>query len=329
MSHPSEASGALWRLARAGRATFSCEANFETSNAPGELMKRCISLAIIGMLAIPALVTAQAGSESFKQGMAALQANDGDAAVKAFEKAIAASDKTAEYHLGLARALGVVAQKANVLRQPLLARRCKAEFERTVQLDPSNISAREGMLQFYMIAPSVMGGSMEKAHEQAEAIFKINRLRGHIARGNLANREKDLVAVEREFRAAWTAFPDSAPAATSLAGFLANTHRADEALAVMDKFVSNQKDNLTGLFWFGRVATSAGKQLDRGEQALRRVLASSAIGVDGNPAPVAVNFRLGELLAKKGDKAGARQAYEAALRLNPNLEQVKKALKEL
>jgi alpha-galactosidase len=86
-------------------------------------MKRCISLVIIGMLAIPALVTAQAGSESFKQGIAALQANDGDAAVKAFEKAIAASDKTAKYHLGLARALGVVAQKANVLRQPLLARR--------------------------------------------------------------------------------------------------------------------------------------------------------------------------------------------------------------
>ncbi len=292
-------------------------------------MNRCVRLAIIGICALPVSLAAQAGSDSFKQGMAALLANDGDAAVKAFEKAIAASDKTAEYHLGLARALGVVAQKASVLRQPLLARRCKAEFERTVQLDPSNISAREGMLQFYMIAPSVMGGSMEKAHEQAEAMFKINRLRGHIARGTLANREKDLVAVEREFRAAWTEFPDSAASATSLAGFLANNRRADEAFTVMDKFVSKEKDNLTGLFWFGRVATSAGKQLDRGEQALRRVLAAPTLGVDGNPAPVAVHFRLGELLAKKGDKAGARQAYEAALRLNPNLEQVKKALKEL
>ena len=292
-------------------------------------MTRCVRRAVVGLAILPLALSAQTGSESFKQGMAALQANDGDAAVKAFEKAIAASDKNAEYHLGLARALGVVAQKASVLRQPLLARRCKAEFERTVQLDPSNIPAREGLLQFYMIAPSVMGGSMEKAHEQAEAIFKINRLRGHIARGTLANREKDFVVVEREYRAAWTEFPDSAPSATSLAGFLANNRRADEALAVMEKFVAKEKDNLTGLFWFGRVATTAGKQLDRGEQALRRVLASSALGVDGNPAPAAVNFRLGELLAKKGDKAGARQAYEAALRLNPNLEQVKKALKEL
>ena len=281
------------------------------------------------MLTLPATMRAQAGGEAYQQGVAAMQANDGDAAVKAFEKAIAADDKNADYHLWLARALGTVAQKASVLRQPFLARRCKSEFERAAQLDPTNVAAREGLVQFYMLAPSVMGGSMEKAHEQAEAIFKLNKLRGHLSRGNIASREKDLVGMERELRAAWTEFPDSLTAVTSWANFLVNNHRPDEAITVVDKALATQKDNVIALFWLGRVTTAAGKQLDRGEKALRAVLASNQLGIDGNPTAANVHFRLGELLAKKGDKAGARGAYETALRLNPKLDQARKALKDL
>ncbi len=277
----------------------------------------------------PLALEAQTGSDHYKQGVAAMQANDGDAAVKAFEKAVAADEKNADYHLWLARALGVVAQKANVLRQPFLARRCKTEFERTTQLDPSNIPAREGLLQFYMLAPSVMGGSMAKAHEQAEAIAKLSKLRGHFARGAIASKDKDVPTLERELRAAWVESPDSLAAVTSWANFLVNNKRADEAVPVVDKFLATQKDNVVAQVWLGRVTTAAGKQLDRGEQALRAALASPALGADGNPAPASVHFRLGELLARKGDKAAARQSFETALKLNPKLDQARKALKEL
>jgi tetratricopeptide (TPR) repeat protein len=281
------------------------------------------------LVSAPVTLRAQAGSEAYKQGVAAMQGNDGDAAVKAFEKAIAADEKNADYHLWLARALGTVAQKASVVRQPFLARRCKTEFERAAQLDPTNIPAREGLVQFYLLAPSVMGGSLEKAREQAEAIFKLNKLHGRMARGTIANKEKDLAGQERELRAAWTEYPDSLSAVTTWANFLVNNQRADEAVTVIDRSLATHKDNVIALFWLGRVTAAAGKQLDRGEKALRTVLASNQLGVDGNPPAANVQYRLGEVLAKKGDKVGARAAYEAALRLNPKLEQARKALKEL
>lgn len=181
-------------------------------------MRPILICAVVGALVLPARLTAQAGSEPYQRGVAAMQANDGDAAVKAFEAAIAADDRNPEYHLWLARALGVVAQKASVFRQPLLARRCKAEFERTVQLDPNNVAAREGLVQFYMIAPSVMGGSMAKAKEQADAIARLDAVRGSLARGSIASREKDLPAAEREFRAALASGKLGTEGMPSLAG---------------------------------------------------------------------------------------------------------------
>ena len=43
-------------------------------------------------------------------------------------------------------------------------------------------------------------------------------------------------------------------------------------------------------------------------------------------APEAIHFRLGDIEAKRGDKAAARASCEEALRINPKFEQAKKAL---
>jgi tetratricopeptide (TPR) repeat protein len=119
---------------------------------------------------LPSLLGAQTAAEHFKRGRALLDSNKADAAVKAFEKAVALDDKNSEYHRWLGDALGSVAQHASVFRQPFLAKRIKSEFERTVQLDPSSLQGHDGLLQFYLLAPGIMGGSVTRAREQAELI---------------------------------------------------------------------------------------------------------------------------------------------------------------
>ena len=42
-----------------------------------------------------------------------------------------------------------------------------------------------------------------------------------------------------------------------------------------------------------------------------------------------MNFRLGELLTRKGNKGQARKEFEAVIKLNPNLDAAKKMLKSL
>src|SRR3954469_3024362 len=108
-------------------------------------------------------------------GRIAMAQNRSSDAVDWFEKAVDRDVNVAEYHLWLGNALGDEAEKASKLRQPFLARRVKTEFETAVRLDPRNIDARHGLVQFYSMAPGFMGGGMEKAEEQAREIGKINR----------------------------------------------------------------------------------------------------------------------------------------------------------
>ena len=279
-----------------------------------------------------AFAASPAGAQSFEDlmrtGRSQLQAGKADDAVASFEKAVAANDKSADAHTMLGNALGTVAQNANVFRQGLLARRVKSEFEKAVALDPSLVQPREGLVQFYTKAPGVMGGSMDKAKEQAAAIAKLNPISGHLAEANIALTEKDALRAEKAYAAAVAENPDSLRALNAYVNFLVNNKRADEAFPHVDRYLAKHPSDRVAQFYVGRLAATTGKQLDRGEQLLRTLLANP---VDSGPrvAPENIHFRLGDILAKKGDKVKARAEYEEALKVNPNFEPVKKALKAL
>src|SRR5919107_1945329 len=112
-------------------------------------------------------------------GRIAVAKDQGGDAVDWFEKAVRANDKSSLHHLWLGNALGNQAEHTNKLKLPFLARRIKGEFDKAVQLHPTSIDARHGLIQFYSHAPGVMGGSMDKAKEQAREIAKLNAMRGH------------------------------------------------------------------------------------------------------------------------------------------------------
>ena len=277
----------------------------------------------------PVFVHAQSFDELIKIGRAQLDSSKFDDAAKAFEQAIKLNPQGANAHLLLGNALGSIAQKANVLRQGYLAKRVQSEFEKAVQLDGSLVDARDGLMQFYLQAPAIMGGSVGKAREQAAAIVKLNPYRGPFADANIANHEKDLAGAEKAFRSAFDEFPDSSRALTSLATFLANNNRAEEAFAPIDRYLAKKPNDRVGLFTLGRAAAVSGKQLERGEQALRTVLAAPPTVDNARIPRENVHYRLGDIYAKRGDKAKARAEYEEALKINPKLEPAKKALAAL
>src|SRR4051812_29632946 len=84
---------------------------------------------------------------------------DGEEAVQQLERAVALEDGNALYHLWLGNALRDQAQHAGILKAMFLARRMKKEWERAVDLDPAQIEARYGLVQFLAFVPGPMGGS--------------------------------------------------------------------------------------------------------------------------------------------------------------------------
>ncbi len=288
------------------------------------------SFLLVLVLLVPGLLPAQAGRTAFDAGVRLMRENKAGEAEKQFERAIKAETGVAEYHLWLARAVGTQATEASKLKQPFMARRIKAEFERAVALDPTLIDARDGLIQFYLQAPGIMGGSEAKAREQQREIAKLNPLRGHQAAANIAWHARDTVGAERALRAALAAAPDSALVAIGLAQRQAAWGRRADAFATLDAFLARHPDNIAVRFQVGRLAAVTGDQLPRGERELRGLLAAPEWEAsDGRPGRAAVHFRLGMILEKSGRTPDARLAYEEALRLDPKFTLAKDALAAL
>ena len=173
-----------------------------------------------------------------------------------------------------------------------------------------------------------MGGSLEKARQQAAEIGKVSKLRGHLALASIANHEKEPAVAEREYRAAGADAPDSSVAIVALANFLQSGGRSDEAFAAIDRALARRPADPALLFGVGRLAAASGRQLDRGEHALRQLLAAAPSDSTATslPAPAVIHFRLGEVLVRKNQKGQAKVEFETALELNPRMEAARKAL---
>ena len=289
-----------------------------------------IALLFSMLVSLSTTSAAQVGKAAFDEGLRLMRLNKADAAEKQFERAIAADPKNGTYHLWLGNAVGQQTTTASTVRQPFMARRVKAEFERALALDPELIDARDGLIQFYLRAPGFMGGSEAKAREQQREIAKRNAFRGHLAAANMAWAGEDTAGTERAIRAAIAVAPDSVRTVITLAQRQAGWGRITAAFATLDEFLARHPSDIAMRFQIGRLAAGSGQQLDRGEKLLRELIAEPEWeSTNLHPSRAAVHYRLGMVLEESGKKPDAKAAHERALALDPQLKPAKDALAAL
>jgi tetratricopeptide (TPR) repeat protein len=281
------------------------------------------SLLLGALLALPLV----AQTTLLDQGRAALARHDPETAANLLEKAVAQTPHSAEAHYLLGSAYGTLAQEANLFKQPGLAKKTREEFERTVQLDPNHLEARFGLIQFYMVAPAFMGGSEQKAVQQANEIKKRDALTGHRAFGYIYTRQKKADLARQEYVDSVKEQPNSAAAHYWFAvSFLLD----DNYKAATDEFETAVKldpSYMPGWFQIGHMAALSGANLQRGEQALQKYLAYRPKFEE--PPLYRAHYWLGVIQEKNGQKAEARQNYAASLRVNPSQKDVTAAMKRL
>jgi tetratricopeptide (TPR) repeat protein len=237
--------------------------------------------------------TPSAAEDAAASGTRHIAEGNTDGAVKSWEKAVALAPENGEYHRQLGDAYGLAAQKAGMLGKMSLGKKCLAAYEKAVALEPENLEARSSLMTVYQQAPAMMGGGIERAREQAAAIKKLDATRGSVAAAMLFIGEKKYA----------------------------------EAFAELDQALENEPGNYSALYQLGRAAALSGEKTDRGIETLRLCLAQQP--PPGAPAHDAANWRLGNLWEKKGDKASARAAYQAALAIKPDYKPALDSLKKL
>jgi tetratricopeptide (TPR) repeat protein len=250
------------------------------------------------------------------------------AAVPLLEKCVAAEPRSSKLHQWLGRALGLQAAQKGITSSVMSIRKVKAEFDKAIELDPLNLEARNDLAIMYVAVPRLLGGSKAKAAEQ---VAFIRRHDPALA----AQIDGDFLASEKKYDAALAAYTESArlhsrPIIHVRISLVHQQNKEwEKAFAALERALASDANHPLALYQIGRTAALSGQQLDRGEKSLRTYLAMPVREELENPSIAAAHFRLGNILEKKGDAAGARAEYETSLKIDPKQKLAREALAKL
>lgn len=260
-------------------------------------------------------------------GRVLLAAGETGGAVEWMEKSVALEEANAEYHLWLGRAYGSQATRASVLKQPALARKVKKEFERASGLDPDNLEARFGLIEYYLRAPGFLGGSLKKAEEEAREIRRRDGFEGHRAFGRLDEHGKAFDEALREYERAAAEFPGRAEPSYWEGALYARNKDYSKAFGAYEKLLERDPAQMAACYQIGRLAALSGQRLERGEECLKLYLRHDP--KPDEPSLASAHYRLGLLYEKKDSRDLARREYSAALEREPSRSDAREALKNL
>ena len=246
-----------------------------------------------------------------------------DSAVSECEKAAANAPNDSDTQMWLGRAYGLKASHANPLVAFGYARKVAASFQRAVALDPNNFHAMNDLGEYYVSAPGIVGGGIDKAQDLALKMRLRFPAQSHRLSALIAEKRGDLTTAESEFKAA--ADTAKTPEAyVDLGHFYQRHHEPDKAVAPLQAAIDADRHRDAALVDAASILTAAHRSPDLAESVLREYLTSPAKS-DAAPA-FKVHVQLGNLLASRGDTAGAHDEYAAALALASHYAPARKAL---
>jgi tetratricopeptide (TPR) repeat protein len=193
------------------------------------------ALAVLVQLPSSSRVQALLGQCYFLEG-------DYQKATQALETAAAAEPNNSMVQTWLGRTYGRRAETGFALAAPALAARARDAFERAVKLDPTNSEGINDLFEYYLDAPALLGGGIEKARGLIAQISKNDPAEGQFAAARIDEQLKNFVSAEEHLRQAISAAPQQPGRVIDLAQFLARRGRFTESDQVFNQAAKLEPD---------------------------------------------------------------------------------------
>jgi cytochrome c-type biogenesis protein CcmH/NrfG len=219
------------------------------------------------------------------------------------EKAVALDGRVAKYHRQLAEVLGVEAQHAGPVKIVFLAHRFRGEIDTAIGLDPRDVQTQRDLLEYYLVAPGIAGGDVQKAMVSAQHIGELDAAEGYLAKARIASFRKQTAETEALLRnAAWSQ-PPSYRAHVELAKFYLAPEHSNPAVAegVAKDLLKLDRERVEPYVFLAQVYA------DRDDwNALDAVLAGDA---EQCPDDLAPYYRAAEVLLGHGRDPARAESY--------------------
>jgi tetratricopeptide (TPR) repeat protein len=247
-----------------------------------------------------------------------------DEAVDQLEKAVDLKPDSANYQFRYGAALGKKTQKAGVIKQAFLAPKVKNAFKRAVELNPQHVQARIALAQFYLIAPSIVGGDEEEGWKQLDEVIKLDEVQGRSVKANMLERAKKKDAAEKEYKILVVSKPKDWRTWKNYGYFCMNAERYDDAVGYFKNYIELCPDTADSYQSYAEAL------IKKGETDLAMTNLTKSLSLDKDYVPAIIS--LGEVYQAKGQKKEAKDAYQRALSIAQNeyyKTQAEKKLKEV
>lgn len=191
-----------------------------------------------------------------------------------FLKAVAVEPANSNYYLWLGRAFGRRAETSSFLTAASYATKARENFERAVALNPKNLEALTDLFEYYLQAPGLLGGGLDKARAVSQKINQLDPAEYSHAQARLAERQKEFGQAEQQLRRAIDLAPRQVGRVVDLAKFLSNQGRYEEADRAWQQAERIAPGNPALLFERASAYVQTKRNLEQAKELLQRYLKS-------------------------------------------------------
>ena len=229
-----------------------------------------------------------------------------DAALKLLDACVVRTPQSAICHYGVGSVLGAQVISQGMLKAAFGAPRIHDSLRKAVELDPLLYAARSALVQFYLLAPGVAGGSVPKAREVAQAATARQPDHAKLLLALIALDQKLPDVAERELAAARLGvdqelIEDADGLWARLAFDYLGSRQPAKARPIFERFIKERPGRAIGHYGLGRVLSDAGSLSEAIDELTR------AAGLQG-AGDLPVDYRLGVALQANHKPAPARAA---------------------
>ena len=163
-------------------------------------------------------------------GRIAFQEGDADKAKDYLEQSVGLEPNSSDEYYWLGAVYGVLAQSANIFKQASYASGAHKYFQLAADTNPKSVEAQRGLFDFYIMAPGIMGGGVDKAEKTLNDIRLLSPVDADIKQLDLYGRKEESEKQLAQAKLLIATYPNSAEALFKAAHTFRNQQKLDSAI---------------------------------------------------------------------------------------------------
>ena len=261
-------------------------------------------------------------SQAYQDARVLMDKDDFKPAIAKIIDAQKGGEDTIDLSLLLTEAYAGRINQVGNLKKMKLAKKIKKSSEHSLQLDPDNVEALDGLIQFHMQAPGIAGGDKKQAHTLLTKLIALKPIRGHMLSAQLLAEEDKMAEAKVHLDKAIAIDPKNTDVLMGKAAMEIEQEQYAQAIATYETCLAIEADNWECRYQLGKTSQTGKVEYEKGKAAF---LAFIENGHENKNYIAYAHYRLGNIFNQTGDAMSAKKHYEFAVKID-NLKPAKKAL---